>query len=75
MVVFRCSESVYANDERIDANMSKILSALDGHRSLASIAFTTGMNMSDFQRSIKALIELDLIEPVTLEKVPSDCPS
>lgn len=61
---FRCSGNVSEDDDRIDRDMLKILSVLDGPKSLASIAFACGMNMSDFQKSIKALIDLDLIRPV-----------
>lgn len=72
MIVFRCSETLEMDDDRIDSNMLKILSALDGHRSLASIAFTAGMNMSDFQKTIKTLIAMNLIEPVELDRAPAD---
>lgn len=67
MVVFRRSETLSMDDDRIDGNMSKILKVLDGQRSLASIAFSTGMNMSDFQKAIKELISMDFIEPVDRE--------
>ena len=63
MRVFRCSGVIPEGDERIDSNMLKILRVLDSPKSMASIAFACGMSMSDFQRSIKALIELDLIQP------------
>ena len=72
MTIFRCSETLDRDDERIDSNMLKILSVLDGHRSLASIAFTTGMSMSEFQKAIKTLISMDFIKPVTKEKTPTD---
>jgi len=61
MRVFQCSENISENDDRIDDNMIKILGVLDGQKSLASIAFASGMSMTDFQKTIKALIELDLI--------------
>ena len=61
MRAFRCSENMSEYDDRIDHDMIKILSVLDSPKSLASIAFACGMSMSDFQKSIKALIELDLI--------------
>ena len=61
MRVFQCSGNISENDDRIDDNMIKILSVLDGQKSLASIAFASGMSMTDFQKTIKALIELDLI--------------
>jgi aminopeptidase-like protein len=64
MRVFQCSGDISTDDARIDHNMVKILSVLDGQKSLASIAFASGMSMSDFQKTIKALIELDLIVPI-----------
>ena len=72
MVVFRRSETLSADDERIDSNMLKILRALDGYRSLASIAFTTGMTMSEFQKAVKALISMDLIKPIEMERTSVD---
>lgn len=64
MRVFRCSGYVPEDGDQIDYNMIKILSVLDGQKSLASIAFASGMSMSDFQKTIKALIELNLIVPI-----------
>lgn len=64
MRVFQCAGYIPKNDARIDYNMLKILNVLDGQKSLASIAFASGMSMSDFQKTIKALIELDLIVPI-----------
>lgn len=64
MRAFRCSENMSEDDDRIDHDMFKILSVMDSPKSLASIAFACGMSMSDFQKSIKALIELDLILPI-----------
>jgi aminopeptidase-like protein len=64
MIIFSCSEALDLNDDRIDSNMLKILRVLDGHRSLASIAFTAGMSMGEFQKAIKTLISMDLIKPV-----------
>jgi len=72
MVVFRRSETLNMDDERIDSNMFKILSVLDGYRSLASIAFTTGMNMSEFQKAVKALISMDLIRPIGTDRTLVD---
>jgi hypothetical protein len=37
---------------------------MDGKKSLASIAFASGMNMSEFQKSVRRLIDLGLIVPV-----------
>ncbi len=61
MRVFRCRGSFSEHDDRIDHNMKRILQVLDGNKSLASLAFAAGMSMSDFQKAIKALIELNLI--------------
>jgi hypothetical protein len=66
MRVFQCSGKIPKDDDRIDHNMLKILSVLDGQKSLASIAFASGMSMSDFQKTIKTLIELDLIVPIEI---------
>lgn len=70
MIVFRRSETLDMDDKRIDHNMLKILNVLDGYRSLASIAFTTGMNMSEFQKAVKALISMDLIKPIETDRTP-----
>ena len=72
MVVFRCSEQSLKDGDLIDGNMKKIYDLLDGYRSLSSIAFATGMSMSEFQKAIKALIALGLIEPVEASKVLAD---
>ena len=72
MVVFRCLEQIHAEDDQIDGNMLKILNLLDGYRSLASIAFATGMSMSEFQKAVKALIARGLIAPVEADKVLAD---
>ena len=72
MRVFRCSGYVPEDDDRIDYNMLKILSVLDGQKSLASIAFASGMSMSDFQETIKALIELNLIIPIEAGETVAD---
>jgi aminopeptidase-like protein len=69
MRVFRCSGDVPKNDHRLDDDMVKILNILDGRKSLASIAFASGMTMSDFQRAIKNLIALDLIEAAEPEEI------
>jgi aminopeptidase-like protein len=72
MRVFRCSGDVPINDHRLDDNMVKILSVLDGRKSIASIAFASGMTMSDFQKAIKNLIELDLIEAAKPDEILSE---
>ena len=72
MIVFRCSETLNVHDDRIDNNMLKILSALDGYRSLASIAFKTGITMSEFQKAVKSLIAMELIKPVTKGRDATD---
>lgn len=72
MVVFRCLEQIHAEDDQIDGNMLKILNLLDGYRSLASIAFVTGMSMSEFQKAVKALIARGMIVPVEADKVLAD---
>jgi aminopeptidase-like protein len=72
MRVFRCSGDVPKNDHRLDDNMVKILSVLDGRKSIASIAFASGMTMGDFQRAIKNLIELDLIEATEPDEILSE---
>ena len=69
MRVFRCAGEVPKNDPRLDGNMAKILSVLDGRKSIASIAFASGMTMSDFQKAIKTLIELDLIEAIEPDEI------
>ena len=58
MVVFRCSEQSLEDGDQIDGNMKKVLNLLDGYRSLSSIAFSTGISMSEFQKAVKALIAL-----------------
>ena len=71
MHVFKCLPDIRPNDARIDGNMMKILNLLDGHKSLASVAFASGMSMTDFQKAVKTLLEMDLIVPVDSgQKVP-----
>lgn len=72
MRVFRSAGQVPKSDHRIDVNMAKILSVLDGRKSIASIAFASGMTMSDFQRAIKNLIALDLIEAAEPDEILSE---
>lgn len=64
MRIYRCRETQVGDDERIDTNMRRIIQLVDGRKSLASIAFASGMSMSDFQKSMKALIDLKLIVPL-----------
>jgi aminopeptidase-like protein len=72
MRVFRCSGDVPKNDHRLDDDMVKILTILDGRKSIASVAFASGMTMSDFQRAIKNLIALDLIEAAEPDEILSE---
>lgn len=72
MIVFRCSDRRPPDNDQIDGNMLKILKLLDGYRSLASIAFASGMSMSEFQKAVKALVALGLIEPVTTDRLLVD---
>jgi aminopeptidase-like protein len=72
MRVFRCSGEVPKNDHRLDDDMVKILRVLDGRKSIASVAFASGMTMSDFQKAIKTLIELDLIEATAPDEILSE---
>ncbi|MEE4600228.1 MAG: hypothetical protein V2J65_03015, partial [Desulfobacteraceae bacterium] len=69
---FRCSGDVPKNDHRLDDDMVKILNILDGRKSIAGIAFASGMTMSDFQRAIKNLIALDLIEAAEPDEILSE---
>lgn len=64
--LYRCAENVSENDDRIDSDMKKILQVLNGQKSLASIAFASGIGMSEFQKAIKTLIDLELIIPIDL---------
>ena len=72
MRVFRCSGDVPKNDHRLDDDMVKILTILDGRKSIASVAFASGMTMSDFQKAIKNLMELDLIEATEPDEILSE---
>ena len=67
MRIFRCQSASLRDDDRVDANMRKIFQLVDGRKSLASIAFASGMTMSEFQKSVKRLIDLGLIVPVEVE--------
>lgn len=67
MPIFRCRANHIDEDGSMDENMMKIYGLIDGRKSLASIAFASGMTMTEFQRSVKALIDLDLIAPVDTE--------
>lgn len=68
MRVFRCRATNIDDDDRIDENMKKIYRLVDGYKSLASIAFASGMSMTEFQISVKALIDLNLILPADAEE-------
>jgi aminopeptidase-like protein len=68
MRVFRCRATNIDDDDRIDGNMRKILRLVDGYKGLASIAFASGMSMTEFQKSVKALIDLNLILPADAEE-------
>ena len=46
--------------------MRKVLRQIDGHRSLASVAFVTGLSMTEMQETVRALVEMNLIAPVDL---------
>jgi len=67
MRIFRCRTSHIADETRIDAPMKKIIQLVDGRKSLASIAFASGLTMSDFQKAVKMLIDMELIVPVDPE--------
>ena len=72
MRIFRCRTSPIADDARIDAHMKKIIPWVDGRKSLASVAIASGLTMSDFQKAVKTLIELELIVPIDPEDRRSD---
>lgn len=72
MRIFRCRKAFCMDDDRIDAHMRKIMLLLDGRKSLVSIAFASGMTMSDFQTSVKKLIDLELIVPADSEEMILD---
>ncbi|MBL0714395.1 MAG: hypothetical protein JJV98_11905 [Desulfosarcina sp.] len=63
-VVFECSDLHDARNLPIDDNMRKVLRQVDGHRSLASVAFVTGLSMAEMQETINALVDMELIVPV-----------
>jgi aminopeptidase-like protein len=67
MRIYRCRSEAFGDDDRIDANMRKIISLMDGRKSLVSIAFASGMTMSDFQKAVRSLIERGLIVSVERE--------
>jgi hypothetical protein len=72
MRVYRRTENISSGNDRIDDHLRRILSLVDGQKSLAGIAFAAGMEMSDFQRAIKALIDLDLIVPLETSVTKTD---
>ena len=65
-VIFACSDPELPCYLPIDDNMRKVLRQIDGHRSLASVAFVTGLSMTEMQETVRALVEMNLIVPVDL---------
>ncbi len=65
-VIFTCSNPEQPCYLPIDENMRKVLRQIDGHRSLASVAFVTGLSMTEMQETVRALVEMNLIAPVDL---------
>ncbi len=63
-VIFTCSNQDRRCYLPIDENMRKVLRQIDGHRSLASVAFVTGLSMTEMQETVRALVEMNLIVPV-----------
>ncbi len=63
-VIFACLDQDLHRCLPIDTNMRKVLRQIDGHRSLASVAFVTGLTMIEMQETIRALVEMKLIVPV-----------
>jgi hypothetical protein len=63
----RCSETDLSH-LILDLNMIKVLRQLDGHKSLASVAFAAGLTMTELQNAIKSLVDLGLIEPISLDR-------
>ena len=63
-VIFTCSRHDAHCALPIDNNMRKVLRQIDGHRSLGSVAFVTGLSMTEMQETIRALVEMQLIVPV-----------
>ncbi len=63
-VVFESSKRNHPGYLPIDNNMRKVLRQIDGHRSLASVAFVTGLTMTEMQETIRALVEMKLIAPI-----------
>ena len=65
-VIFACSDPEQPCYLPIDDNMRKVLRQIDGHRSLASVAFVTGLSMTEMQETVRALVEMNLIIPVDI---------
>ncbi len=63
-IIFACSDRRSFDCLPIDNNMRKVLRQIDGHRSLASVAFAAGLTMTEMQETIRALVQMELIEPV-----------
>lgn len=57
-VVFACSNQDPYDHLPIDKNRHKILRQIDGHRSLASFAFVTGLTMMERQEATRAIVSL-----------------
>ncbi|MDJ0720636.1 MAG: hypothetical protein QNJ04_03355 [Desulfobacterales bacterium] len=63
-VIFACAKQRQAGCLPMDNNMRKVLRQIDGHRSLASVAFAAGLTMTELQEAIGALVLMKLIEPI-----------
>ena len=66
-VIFACADRRPVGCLPIDNNMRKALRQIDGHRSLASVAFAAGLTMTELQEAIGALVQMKLIEPVQIK--------
>ncbi|MDJ0802681.1 MAG: hypothetical protein QNI89_07855 [Desulfobacterales bacterium] len=66
-VIFACPDRGQIGCFPIDNNMRKVLRQIDGHRSLASVAFAAGLTMTEMQETIRALVQMELIVPVESE--------
>jgi len=68
VAVFRRCSGTDFGQMVLDLNMVKVLRQLDGHKNLASVAFAAGLTMSELQNAIKSLVDLELIEPISLDR-------
>ena len=66
-VIFSSSARIPHDCPPMDSNMRKVLRQVDGHRSLASVAFAAGLTMSEMQDAVRALVAMNLIAPVSPE--------